>query len=158
MLEIRAPSILVKYFADEDATRQALTEDGYFRTGDLGYTQSDGRFVFLSRIGDVLRLSGFLVSPLEIEEIVAEHASIAACQVVGTEAEQGSRAVAFVLLRPGVALDELSVIEHCRARMARYKVPLRIFRVDEFPTTVGPNGVKVRKEALRELARELCSR
>lgn len=156
MLEISAPSMLKEYFGDEAATRAALTEDGYFRTGDLGYTQSDGRFVFLARIGDVLRLSGFLVSPLEIEEIVAEHPSIAACQVVGTEVEQALRAVAFVLLKPGAALDESSIIEHCRARIARYKVPLRIFRLEEYPTTVGPNGVKVRKEALRELARELC--
>ena len=157
MLEIRAPSMLQEYFGDEAATRAAMTEDGYFKTGDLGYTQDDGRFVFLARIGDALRLSGFLVSPAEIEEIAAAHPSIAACQVIGTEIGQGLRAVAFVILRPGATLDEASVIEHCRARIARYKVPARVFAVDEFPTTVGPNGVKVRKEALRELARELCA-
>ena len=157
VLEIRAPSMLTKYFGDEQATREALTDDGYFRTGDLGYMQSDGRFVFLARIGDVLRLSGFLVSPLEIEDIVAGHPTIAACQVVGTEVGQTLCAVAFVLLEPGAALDESSIIEHCRARIARYKVPFRIYVLEEFPATVGPNGVKVRKEALRDLARELCT-
>lgn len=157
MLEIRAPSMLAGYFGDEAATAAALTDDGYFRTGDLGYTLADGRFVYLARMGDVLRLSGFLVSPAQIEEVVMEYPSVAACQVVAVELAQGLRAIAFVVLaRPG-RLDEAAVIALCRDRMARYKVPHRVFAIESFPVTESPNGLKVRKEALRELAHALCA-
>ena len=53
---------------EPEATRRAFTDDGYYRSGDLGRTQADGRFVFLTRMGDSLRLAGFLVSPAEIEQ------------------------------------------------------------------------------------------
>ena len=157
MLEIRAPSMLMGYFADEAATAAALTEDGYFKTGDLGYTLPDGRFVYLARMGDTLRLSGFLVSPAQIEEVVTEYSGVAACQVVGIELEQGLRPIAFVVLAPGATFDEGAIIEHSRRRMARYKVPHRAFALERFPMTEGPNGFKVRKETLRELARNLCA-
>jgi fatty-acyl-CoA synthase len=157
MLEMRAPSMLMGYFGDEAATAAALTEDGYFKTGDLGYTLEDGRFVYLARMGDTLRLSGFLVSPAQIEEVVNEHPEVASCQVVGVELEQALRSIAFVVLAPGAAFDEPAILEHCRHRMARYKVPHRVFALERFPTTDGPNGVKVRKEALRELGRNLCA-
>ena len=157
MLEIRAPSMLVGYFRDAAASAAALTDDGYFRTGDLGYTLADGRFVYLARMGDALRLSGFLVSPAQIEEVVGEYRDIAACQVVGVELAQTLRPIAFVVLEPGSTFDEAAIVEHCRRRMARYKVPHRVFALERFPTTDGPNGFKVRKEALRELARNLCA-
>ena len=157
MLEIRAPSMLMGYFRDEAATTAALTEDGYFKTGDLGYTLADGRFVYLARMGDALRLSGFLVSPAQIEKVVSEYHGIAACQVVGLELAQRLQPIAFVVLAPGSAFDEAAIVEHCRRRMARYKVPHRVFAVEGFPTTDGPNGFKVRKETLRELARNLCA-
>jgi len=157
MLEIRAPSMLAGYFGDEAATAAAFTGDGYFRTGDLGYTLADGRFVYLARMGDVLRLSGFLVSPAQIEEVVMEYPGFAACQVVAVELAQGLRAIAFVVpARPG-DLNEAGVIAHCRDRMARYKVPHRVFAIERFPMIESPNGLKVRKEALRELAHALCA-
>ncbi|MGZ5122523.1 MAG: AMP-binding protein, partial [Burkholderiales bacterium] len=155
MLEMRAPSMLMSYFGDEAATAAALSEDGYFKTGDLGYTVEDGRFVYLARMGDTLRLSGFLVSPAQIEEVVSENPAVASCQVVGVELAEALRPIAFVVLAPGATFDEAAILEHCRHRMARYKVPHRVFSLECFPTTQGPNGVKVRKEALRELGRSL---
>src|SRR6185295_292512 len=66
-LEFLAPSSrMAGYYGNEDATRTAFTDDGYYRSGDLGHTLADGRFVFLTRMGDALRLGGFLVSPAEI--------------------------------------------------------------------------------------------
>jgi acyl-CoA synthetase (AMP-forming)/AMP-acid ligase II len=62
--------------------QDAFTADGYYRSGDLGYTLADSRFVFLTRMGDALRLGGFLVSPAEIEAAIQELPEIAACQVV----------------------------------------------------------------------------
>ncbi len=155
-LEISAPSQLAAYFGNAEATRAAMTEDGYFRTGDLGHTLADGRFVFHARMGDVLRLSGFLVSPVQIEAVLAEHPSVAACQVVGVDSGDATRPYAFVTCRAGAAFDETALIEHARGRMARYKVPARIICVDAFPTVQSANAIKVQKARLREMALALA--
>ena len=156
-LEIRAPSQMSAYCGNDEATRAALTPDGYFRTGDLGYTLADGRFVFQSRMGDVLRLSGFLVSPVQIETVLAAHPGIAACQVVGIAAGTDTRPYAFVTCKPGAHFDEAELIAYARARMARYKVPQRVIRVDAFPTVQSANATKVQKARLREMAQALAA-
>jgi fatty-acyl-CoA synthase len=62
------------------------------------------------------------------------------------------RAVAFVILAPGTALDEPAIIAHCRRGLANYKVPLRVLAIDDFPKTPSPNGLKIQRNKLRELA------
>lgn len=162
-LEFLAPgSRMVEYYGNPAATGEALTGDGWYRSGDLGYTQADGRFVFLTRIGDSLRLSGFLVSPLEIEAAVQEIPGIEGCQVVGvidpaSARERGDaalRPVAFVTLHAGATLDEAAVIAHVAGRLARYKAPVRVFEIDAFPVTQGSNATKIQKHRLRDLAQE----
>jgi fatty-acyl-CoA synthase len=155
MLEIRAPSQLAEYFGNPEATAEAFTDDGFFRTGDLGCTVADGRFVYLSRMGDSLRLSGFLVSPVQIEAVVLEYPGIAACQVVGVEGPGGAKPYAFYLGHDHAAVDEAALTAFCRERMARYKVPARFVRLDAFPVTNGANGTKVQKARLREMATAL---
>jgi fatty-acyl-CoA synthase len=152
-LEFFAPaSRMLGYLEDPEATREAFSDDHYYRSGDLGTTQADGRFVFLTRMGDSLRLGGFLVSPAEIEAVVQEAPGIAACQVVGVPREGGLAAVAFVILREGAALDEKGVIAHVAGRLARYKVPQRVFPIEAFPVTPGANATKIQKGKLREIA------
>ncbi|MGH8705805.1 MAG: AMP-binding protein [Burkholderiales bacterium] len=152
-----AASRMAGYHGDTEATAGALTEDGYYRSGDLGYTLPDGRFVFLARIGDALRLGGFLVSPAEIESVVQAAPGIAACQVVGVPRPEGLKPVAFVILAPGAALDEAAVLAHVGSRLARYKVPARVFAVGRFPVTPGANATKIQKGKLRELAESLLN-
>jgi len=155
-LEFYAPtSSMIGYFGDAAATSRAYTDDGYFRSGDLGYTQPDGRFVFLARIGDSLRLGGFLVSPAEIESVMQEMPGIAGCQVVGIPAQDGLEPIAFVVLEAGANLDERAAIRHVAARLARYKVPRRIFAIDAFPVTPGANATKIQKHKLRDMAQQL---
>ena len=155
-LEFLAPgSRMAGYHGNPQATRDAFTADGYYRSGDLGCTLADGRFVYLARIGDALRLGGFLVSPAEIEAVVQEAPGIAACQVVGVPRADGLVPVAFVVLQPGAALDEAAAIAHVAARLARYKVPRRVFAVDAFPVTPGANATKIQKGKLREMAEAL---
>lgn len=152
-LEFYAPSSrMVEYFGNPQATREAILEGGWYRSGDLGHTCEDGRFVFLSRLGDSLRLGGFLVSPQEIEECVQQAPGILDCQVVGVTTGGALRPVAFVRLNPGAELDEAAVIAHVAARLARYKVPARVFAIDAFPVTDGANGVKIQKTRLRDMA------
>ncbi len=157
-LEFLAPgSRMVGYFGDPQATRAALTDDGFYRSGDLGYTTADGRFVFLARMGDSLRLGGFLVSPLEIEAVVQQVPGIAACQVVGVPGAAGLVPVAFVILAPGATLDEAAVRAHVAARLARFKVPQRIVPLEAFPVTPGANATKIQKGKLRDMAQALLA-
>lgn len=155
-LEIKAPSQMVGYFANPEATRDAITEDGYYRTGDLGHTLPDGRFIFQARLGDALRLSGFLVSPAQIESVIAEHPSVEACHVVGVDAGAEARPYAFVTCPRGVRFDEAEVLAFARERMARYKLPVRIVCLDEFPTVQSANAIKVQKAKLRTMAKQLA--
>jgi fatty-acyl-CoA synthase len=154
-LECAGPSLMVGYYGNEKATARAMTPDGYVRTGDLAELDGYGGFTFLSRMGDVLRLSGFLVNPLEIETHLQKLPGIADCQTIAVARPEGVRAVSFVILRPGAALDEAAAIAHCRRGLANYKVPLRVFAVDDFPKTPSPNGFKIQRNRLREMAEQL---
>jgi fatty-acyl-CoA synthase len=152
-LEFFAPgSRMVAYFGNPDATAAAIDSDGYYRSGDLGYTTADGRFVFLTRMGDSLRLGGFLTSPLEIEGVVQRFPGIAACQVVGVPGSSGLVPIAFVILAPGATLDEAALRAHVGAKLAKFKVPQRVFPIDAFPVTPGANATKIQKGRLREMA------
>ena len=153
-LEIRGPSQMVEYYGNPQATAEALTADGYFRSGDLGFLTEDGRFIYQNRMGDVLRLAGFLVSPVEIEGFLKEHPTVADAQVVGVEINGAPRAAAFVIPAAGAAFDEAALIAFCRRRMANYKVPGRIFPIDDFPVTPSANGNKIQKTKLRQMAEE----
>ena len=125
------------------------------RTGDLAELDEHGGFTFLSRMGDVLRLSGFLVNPLEIETHIQKLPGIAGCQTIALPRTEGVRAVAFVILKPGAALDEARIIAHCKRGLANYKVPVRVLAIAEFPVTPSPNGPKIQRNKLREMAEDL---
>lgn len=152
-LEFLAPeSRFIGYFSDEAATRAAFTDDGYFKSGDLGSAEADGTFVYLARMGDTLRLGGFLVSPAEIEELIQEHPDVASCQIVGARTHDAIKPIAFVIPRSGAVVTEADVISHAAARLAKYKVPVKVYTVDEFPTTPSANGSKIQKNKLRDMA------
>ncbi len=154
-IEIASPCNFIGYLHDPEATANAFTDDGYFRTGDLGHSDPGGSWTFMSRIGDALRLSGFLVNPLEIEAWVQEFSGVAQCHVVGVE--QGGRTVvvAFYISRDGRDLDEVALKAHCVGGMARYKAPARFVRLNEFPMIASMNTPKLDRKALRVMAAEL---
>ena len=151
-IEVRSPTMFSGYFEDQAATAAAMTDDGYLRTGDLGSTAPDGSFTYLARMGDALRLGGFLVNPLEIETRLCAHPGVADAQVVAVATERGSRPVAFVIPEDGSEPDEQTLIGYCASHLAPFKVPVRCLTVTEFPVTEGPNGTKIRKGLLREMA------
>jgi len=156
-LEFDVPSRMAGYFENDKANRDATTDDGWFRSGDLGYTTADGRFVFMARLGDALRLSGFLVSPAEIEDVLLQNAMVGSAQVVGAETAAGVKPVAFVIPKAGAVYDEAALIAHCAARIAKFKVPLRVCALESFPVTPGANATKIQKAKLREMAQALLS-
>jgi acyl-CoA synthetase (AMP-forming)/AMP-acid ligase II len=157
-LQIRGPNVMAGYLNNPGATAEAMTSDGWFRTGDLAYGEGNG-FVFLSRMKDSLRLRGYLVDPAEIECFLATHSSVGAAQVVGIHREgRGDVAVAFV--RPSGDRNGLEeeLISYCTNGISNYKIPSRIVLVDQFPEIAGPNGVKIQKSKLRELADTLIEK
>ena len=152
-IQIRGPNVMPGYLNNPEATAKAFTDDGWYRSGDLGLRDGAG-FIYLARLGDSLRLRGFLVNPAEIEHTLMQHADVIGAQVVGVHRPgDGDVAVAYVLTQSGSA-DEATLMAHCRERMAAYKVPVRVIRIDEFPAINGPNGNKIQKRVLREMARE----
>jgi len=151
-IEIRAPGNFIGYLDNPEATAQALTPDGFFRTGDLGYLRPDGSFVYLARMGDTLRLGGYLVDPAEIEHALAMLPGVRNAQVVGIALDGQPRAAAFVIADPGVAADAL--LAPLRASLAPFKVPARLWLVDEFPTAASANGFKIQRVRLRQMADE----
>ena len=156
-LEFKAPSLLKEYFGNPEATREAFADDGWFRSGDLGQLEADGRFQYLTRMGDVMRLGGFLVSPAEVEDYLQRHPAIDVAQVVAVPTAEGNRAVGFVVLKPGAGFDEGVLLGHAKGGIAGYKVPKRIVALPEMPTTAGPNGVKIQRAKLRQMAAELLA-
>ncbi len=169
-LQFTGANIIDEYLNNPEATAKAFTSDGWFRSGDLGHTIDDRTFIFQARLGDSLRLRGFLCDPSEIEHHLESHPAVDLAQVVGAKRPgDGDVAVAFVRLNPsqsgaghhdvkeaaaiGSVIDQLQA--HCRERLANYKRPEHIVIVDEFPVTDGPNGVKIRKVELRDRAAAL---
>ena len=153
-LEVWSPNIFVGYYGDETSTKAAFTSDGFLKTGDLGTTCSDGSFTYLGRMGDVLRLGGFLVNPLEIETHLCKHHVINDAQVVAVPTEKGNKPVAFVLRDEDTQLNENEIIDYCKQELAGFKVPIRVLEIENFPTTPSPNGTKIQKATLRKLAIE----
>ena len=151
-LEVRAATSFTGYFDDPEASATAFTDDGFFRTGDVARMRGDGSFVFEGRVGDALRLAGFLVNPLDIEEVLRAQPGVADAQAVAVDIDGEPRCVAFVVPHAGTRLSAPDVIHGAARQMAPFKVPARVWLVDSFPTTPGPNGVKVQRSALRAAA------
>jgi fatty-acyl-CoA synthase len=153
-IEIDAPSRFLGYFNNPQATAEATTADGFFRTGDIGRLRDDGSFVYETRAGDAMRLGGFLVGPGEIEDELKACPGVADAQVVAIDMNGQARCAAFVIAQDGAEPREAALIAHVRDRLAGYKVPARIFFIDAFPVTDSANGVKIQRAKLRAMAME----
>lgn len=165
-LQLRGPSMFAGYLmtggadVDPELTAEHF-QDGWFKTGDLARMQGERSFEYLARMGDVLRLGGFLVSPAEIEARLVSHPDIEAAQVVAIDLTAGAKAVAFVTLvdtsEQGEPrdFDEEAIRQFCRQGLAGYKTPVRVVPIDDFPTVVSANGTKIQKVKLRQMADEL---
>lgn len=152
-LEIRSPGNFVGYFGNPQASAQAMHE-GYFRTGDLGYLRGDGSFVFMSRLGDAMRLGGHLVNPEEIEEAIKQHEGVEDAHVVSADVDGQPRPVAFVVASPEGSFEPQALLARLRLSVAGFKVPCRVWIVEGFPQTVGVNGLKTSRVLLRKQAEE----
>lgn len=152
VIQIRADTNFTGYLDNQEATDKAIDREGFFNTGDIGYLCEDGSFVYQTRQGDALRLAGFLVNPVEIEDALKQQAGVCNAQVVGVDINSQARCVAFVVAQPGQALDEQQLIAGLAQSLAAFKVPARVWVVDAFPVADGSNGAKIQRGKLREMA------
>jgi acyl-CoA synthetase (AMP-forming)/AMP-acid ligase II len=139
---------MLGYWRDEGATREVMTEDGYYRSGDLARIDPDGLVTLQDRRRDLVISGGMNIYPSEVERVLSEHPAVDQVAVVGApDAEWGESVVAFVVVSAGAPVTIAELLAWTRPRLASYKKPRRIVFVSELP--VGPTG-KVLKRDLRE--------
>lgn len=150
--EIEVSGYLTPGYAGDSAihNKEAFTDDGYFKTGDLGALNSDGTVVYFGRQSEMIKRSGINVSPAEVEEALQRSAAVGLAGVAGVaDADKGEIIVAFVVLRPGETPDADALRAHCRELLSSYKLPDRVFFREDLPLTA--TGKLMRRE-LAELA------
>jgi acyl-CoA synthetase (AMP-forming)/AMP-acid ligase II len=147
---LRGPTVMAGYLDDPAATAEALSPDGWLRTGDLGVVDDRGCLRIVGRVKDMFIVGGFNAYPAEIENALLRHPDVQQAAVIGIPDERlGEVGMAFVVARPGAGVTPDAVIAWSREEMANYKVPRRVELVDELP--LNATG-KVEKNTLRERA------
>ena len=144
---VQGPNVFTGYWNDADATRGALTPDGWLRTGDIAVVDDDGYLFLVDRAKDLIIVSGFNVYPAEVEDVIMLIPGVQNVAVIGVPHPYSGEAVkAYVVVDPGRAFEEDHIIGFCAHHLARYKCPEKVMFVDELPTN--PGG-KVLRRALR---------
>ena len=132
-LYVKGPNVFAGYWRREEATATAFV-DGYFRTGDLGECSEDGYYTLQGRKSDLIISGGFNIYPREIEEVLLEDPGVAEVAVVGVaDRVRGELPVAYIV--PRCELDLAALEEHCRKKLASFKVPRGFVKVDSLPRT-----------------------
>ena len=145
---VKGYNITQGYFNDPKATQEAIDEDGWLHTGDIGILDDRGYIKITDRSKDMFIVGGFNAYPAEIENILCDHPAISQAAVIGIADERmGEVAKAFIILKPEQSLTSDSLIEWAKENMANYKVPREIDFVDSLPTNAAG---KIMKYILRE--------
>jgi acyl-CoA synthetase (AMP-forming)/AMP-acid ligase II len=147
-LWFRSAQVMAGYLNKPEATKESIVDGGWLRTGDIGYVD-DGGYVFISdRVKDMIITGGENVYSPEVERVLAEHEGVEEVAVIGIPDERwGETVKAVVTARPGAALDEETLIEWCRGKLAKFKCPRSVDVVEALPRN--PTG-KILKKTLRE--------
>jgi acyl-CoA synthetase (AMP-forming)/AMP-acid ligase II len=144
---MRGPTLFDGYYGDPEKTARTFHPDGWMRSGDRGVMDADGRLRFIDRIKDMLRVGGENVASAEIEAWINQHPAVHMSQVVGVPDDRLDEVpAAFVELRPGATATEQDIIDHCKGKIASFKVPRHVRIVTEWPMS----ATKVQKFKLRE--------
>ena len=147
-IEVRGPNVFSRYWNQPDATAEAFTADGWFKTGDLGWCSEDGYFTITGRARELIISGGYNVYPREVEDVLATHPGVAEVAVLGlSDPDLGEQVVAVIVPTPGSAPTVDDITAFCRERLASYKKPRRIVLVETLPrNALG----KVQKHLLAE--------
>ncbi|HYN90938.1 MAG TPA: long-chain fatty acid--CoA ligase, partial [Thermoleophilaceae bacterium] len=142
---IRGHNIMKGYWNRPEANEEAITEDGWFRSGDIAKMDEDGYFFIVDRKKDLIIRGGYNVYPREIEEVLYEHPAIQEAAVVGVPHDElGEEVGAAVVLKQGESLDAEELKSYVKEQVAAYKYPRKVWFVDELP--MGPTGKILKRE------------
>jgi long-chain acyl-CoA synthetase len=140
---IRGPQLMQGYWNNPAETAKVM-QDGWLKTGDVGYVNAEGYFTITDRKKDMILVSGFNVYPNEIESVIAMHPGVLECGAVGVPDERSGEAVKAVVVRKDPNLTKEAVILHCKSHLTGYKVPRHVEFRDVLPKT--PIGKVLRRE------------
>jgi long-chain acyl-CoA synthetase len=143
---IRGPQLMTGYWNRPDETALAMTEDGFFKTGDIGWMNEQGYVKIIDRKKDMVLVSGFNVYPSEVEDVISMLPGVLECGVVGVPDEVSGEAVKAFIVKRDVQLSAEDVINHCKEQLTNYKRPKYIEFRDELPKT---NVGKILRRELR---------
>jgi long-chain acyl-CoA synthetase len=144
-IAIRGHNIMKGYWHKPDATADAISADGWFRTGDVGRVDEDGYYYIVDRKKDLIIRGGYNVYPREIEEVLYEHPAVAEAAVIGLpDAELGEEIGAAVVVKPGLSVTADGLRAFVKAQVAAYKYPRRVWFVEALPK--GPTGKILKRE------------
>lgn len=148
-IQIAGPNVIAEYWNLPEATRDAFAEGGWFKSGDMGYFDTDGFLFVTDRLKDMIISGGENIYPAEIEQLMMEIPEVTAAAVIGIPNEKwGEEPLALFTLRPGATIQPEEIREHLLTKLARYKVPKQYIVIDEMPRTASG---KIRKTELRKV-------
>ncbi len=147
-IQVRGPSVMKGYYNKPAETKATFTDDGWLKSGDVGFFREDGCLRFFGRIKDMLKVGGENVDPLEIEGFILGHPQVQQVSIVGAPDRKLSEVpVAYVRKTDAATINGEDVIAFCRNKMASFKIPRHVVFVEDFPMT---GSGKIRKQDLRD--------
>lgn len=145
---IKGPQVMAGYWNRPEETRQFITPDGYFKSGDIGIMSPEGYVQIVDRKKDMIVVAGFKVFPNEIEEVITLMPGVRECAVIGFPHRKLGEIVRAYIVKDVPELTEAQVIAYCKEQMTSYKRPRKITFIDEMPKS---NVGKILRRHLREL-------
>lgn len=147
--------VMKGYYKNQKATDEAIDENGFLHSGDLGVKDEDGYYRITGRIKDMIIRGGENIYPRELEEFLYHLPGVKDVQVAAVPSKKyGEEVGAFIILHEGASLTEDEVRDFCRGKIARHKIPKYIFFVDSYPMT---GSGKIQKFKLKDLSLQLLA-
>ena len=148
---LRGPNVMQGYWNQPVATAETLLDDGWMKTGDIGYVDSDGCVFLVDRLKELIKYNALQVAPAELEDIIQTHPAVMDAAVIGTPDQSvGEIPTAFVVLRQGASVDAAELMQYVAARVAPHKKVRLVEFVEQIPKS--PAG-KILRRVLRERVR-----
>ena len=149
-IALRGPAVAKGYWENEEKTKTAFLDDGWFLTGDVGYLDDDNRLFITDRKKDMIVMSGWKIYPTEVEEVLIKYPAVKEIAIFSiNDCHRGEIPVAAVVWKDSA--DDEGLIRYARENLSRYKVPRKIFPLDELPRV---NGWKLLRRELRQMFKE----